>query len=66
MTEEELKTIEKIENMAHLEMCKLWRFAPAGHPYFRISGPYYKIFEKRLFNHFGGLTPKISKQLKLK
>ena len=64
MTEEEKSIIMTIKNMGHLEMCKLWRFAPVGHPYFNVDGPYFKTFKKRLFNHFGGLTPKISKQLK--
>ncbi len=57
------KEIEKIKTMGHEEMCKLWRFAPSDHPYFNSTLPYCEIFRKRLFDHFGGFTPKISKVL---
>ncbi len=59
-TEEE---IEKINTMGHEEMCKLWRFAPSDHPYFNSTLPYYEIFRGRLFDHFGGFSPQISKAL---
>ena len=57
------KEIEKINSMSQVEMCKLWRYAPSDHPYFNSQLPYFKIFEERLFNHFGGFTPTISKAL---
>lgn len=56
----EVKEIEKINNMSHIEMARLWRFAPSGHKYFDSSLPYFDIFNKR-FKAFGGFTPKISK-----
>ena len=59
----EKEEIEKINNMCHEEMCKLWRHAPSDHPYFNNTKPYAKIFEDRLFNHFGGFTTKISKKI---
>jgi hypothetical protein len=49
--------------MEHYEMCMLWRFAPSGHPYFDKTLPYAEIFKERLFKHFGGFTPEISKSL---
>jgi hypothetical protein len=55
--------VQKINGMSHFEMCHLWRFAPAGHPYFDSSQPYAEVFRKRLFDHFGGFTPEISKAL---
>ena len=55
--------IEKINQMGHYEMCSLWRFAPSGHPYFDKTLPYSEIYRKRLFGHFGGFTPEISKRL---
>ena len=62
-TPEQQKIVDKINNMNHFEMCRLWRFAPSGHHYFDNQLPYAEIFEKRLFKHFGGFTPEISKSL---
>lgn len=65
-TEEYLKAKEKsehletIEKMSHIEMARLYRFAPSGHPYFNTELPYVKFFMKR-FNELGGMTPEISK-----
>ena len=61
---DEQKTIDNINQMGHFEMCSLWKSAPSGHPYFDETLPYHKIFERRLFKHFGGFTPEISKSLK--
>lgn len=60
MTEKETKEIEKINNLSHMEMARLFRFAPAGHPYFDLSKPFHEVFDKR-FKEFGGWTPAISK-----
>ena len=57
-TLEELK--REIDALDQYEMCRLWRFAPAGHPYFQGDvGTYFtlKLREK------GGMTPDISKSL---
>lgn len=63
-TPEQQAVIDKINKMGHYEMCYLWRFAPSGHPYFDDNLPYAEIFKKRLFKHFGGFTPEISKSLR--
>lgn len=55
--------IDTINQMSQYEMCKLWRFAPSGHIYFDKSLPYHEVFHERLFGHFGGFTPAISKSL---
>lgn len=60
MNENEQKEIEKINKMSREEMAKLWRFAPAGHPYFDSTLPYYEVFAKR-FKKLGGFSPEISK-----
>jgi hypothetical protein len=52
---------EKIDNMSHYDMCATWRFAKSGNPL--IMGETGQYFEDRLFNHFGGFTPEISKSL---
>ena len=62
-TPEQQEIINKINNMGHYEMCSLWRYAPSGHPYFDKRLPYAKIFKERLFKHYGGITPGISKLL---
>ena len=63
LTEREKQEIIKIQKMTHIEMCNLWRRAPPGHPYFDNSLPYSEEFKKRLFTHFGGFTPEISKKI---
>jgi len=64
MTPEEIqKEIDIINNMSHKEMCSLWRFSKLGRKYFDATLPFHDIFKKRLFEHFGGFTPEISKEL---
>ncbi|KKK97727.1 hypothetical protein LCGC14_2649840 [marine sediment metagenome] len=63
LTKEQQKEIDKINSMDHESMCSLWRFAAIGHPYFDATKPYYEVFRKRLYDHFGGFTPEISKSI---
>ena len=58
----EIEEINKINQMSHVGMARLWRFAPSEHPYFDSSMPYFKIFNKR-FKELGGFTPEISKAI---
>ena len=53
---------DKINAMSHEECCRLWRFAPSGHPYMDSTLPYWKVFEAG-FDSFGGFTPEISKKI---
>jgi hypothetical protein len=65
-TDEEIQAaLQRIENMDHYTMCKLWRFAPTWEEniYFRSDLPTGDAFKNRLFQHFGGFTPEISKSL---
>jgi len=64
-TEQEIQeALARIETMDHYTMCRLWRFAPAGSEiYFRSDLPTGKAFKNRLFQHFGGFTSEISKEL---
>lgn len=52
---------EQIDKMTHYQMCSIWRFAKSGSPY--ITGNMGEYFKERLFTHFGGFTPEISKDL---
>lgn len=63
LTKKEKEEIKIINQMSHYDMCNLWRNAPAGHRYFDITKPYVEVFKKRLFNHFGGFTSEISKEI---
>lgn len=62
MTDEESKEIAHINTMTQLEMARLWRYAPAGHPYFDHTKPFFAAFDKR-FRELGGFTPGISKAI---
>lgn len=53
---------EKIDQMSREAMCRLWRFAPAGHPYFVIGTELQEHFDKR-FKELGGFSPAISKKI---
>jgi hypothetical protein len=67
-TEKQIQeALERIEKMDHYTLCRLWRFAPAGSEiYFRNDLPTGEAFQNRLFKHFGGFTPEISKELSWK
>lgn len=53
---------KKIDNMTQEEMASLWRYAPAGHPYFDTTSPLSEYFIKK-FKEKGGMTPRISKEI---
>lgn len=63
MTEEEIKKHKAvIDGMSRLEMARLWRFAPSGHPYFDEREPLFEYFDAR-FEKLGRFSPEISKSL---
>lgn len=63
-TEEQVENaLKHIENMDHFEMCSIWRFSKNGNIYLRNDLPTGEAFKTRLFKHFGGFTPEISKEL---
>jgi hypothetical protein len=57
-----MKEVENIKSMSQVDMARLWRFAPSGHPYFDRSNPLSDIFEKR-FRELGFFSPDISKRI---
>ena len=63
LTPEEQAEVDKINQMSQYDMCLLWRYAPLGHPYFDTTKPYHQIYKARLFTHFDGFTPELSKAL---
>lgn len=56
------ETIARINTLSRLEMARLWRYAPSGHPYFDRQLPFFEVFEKR-FAELGGFSPGISKAI---
>lgn len=63
-TQQEIETaLKRIESMNHREMCRLWRMTEGESIYFRSDLPTGDAFKNRLFKHFGGFTPEISKEL---
>ena len=63
MTDLEVKEWkEKIDAMSQIEMARLRRFAPTGHPLFNTTLPLYEYFERR-FKKLGGMTSSISKSI---
>ena len=57
-----LTELQKIRHMSHEEMARLFRFAPSGHRYFDIDGPFWEVFQNR-FKGLGGMTNEISKKI---
>ncbi len=57
------REIDKINAMTHEELARKWRYAPLGDDYFNEDLPYYEVFRARLYDHFGGFTPEISKAI---
>ncbi len=63
MTDQEVKEWkERIDKMSHIEMARLYRFAPAGHPCFNTQLPLHEYFAKR-FASLGGMTCRVSKAI---
>lgn len=62
LTKEQIENLTKdIQEMSHHEMCRIWRHGNSDCPYFQP--PLYEIYRERLFDHFGGFTPEISKSI---
>lgn len=62
---ENFSDIEKLKNeidkMSHEEMSKIWRFSSSSNKY--LQGEVGEYFKDRLFNHFGGFNPSLSKKI---
>lgn len=54
--------IEIVNGLSHYEMARLFRFAPAGSPYFISGTPACEAFYKR-WKELGGWNPALSKQV---
>jgi hypothetical protein len=54
--------VEAINKMGRYEMAEMWRYTPAGHPWFDSTKPYFAIFQAR-FKDLGGFSPEVSKAI---
>lgn len=52
-----------IDALTHEEMCRFWRFAPPGHPYFNREIPEIPEHFMKRFKALGGMTEEISKEI---
>lgn len=52
---------ENIDKMSQIDMCRLSRFAKAGHPCFDTTEPEISNYFDKKYKESGGMTPAISK-----
>jgi hypothetical protein len=52
----------KLDAMDQVEMARLYRFAPIGHPVFNSDNNLYEYFKAK-FKELGGMTPEVSKEI---
>ena len=58
------EALRKVREMDHYTMCLMWRFQPPGTEiFFRSDLATGEAFQNRLFKHYGGFTPEISRLL---
>lgn len=50
-----------MDRLSHYNCCRIWRFS--GSDDWRTTGKCGDYLKERLFDHFGGFTPEISKEL---
>jgi hypothetical protein len=53
----------EIDALSHEEMCRMWRFGTRKAEWKDGAHPAGRYFTERLWNHFGGFTPEISKSI---
>jgi len=60
--DEELDKLKsEIDEMSHEQLAKLWRFGDSSDK--RLQGDAGSYLKDRLFNHFGGFNPGLSKRI---
>ena len=58
-----LRLKQQVDELTHEEMCRMWRFNEGSRVYFDSTNKISDYFRKRLFEHFHGFTPEISKKI---
>lgn len=53
----------EVDQLSHEEICRHWRFGTGKKIWQDGLHPISNYFKNRLFNHFGGFTPEISKRI---
>jgi hypothetical protein len=54
---------EEIDSLTHEQMCSHWRFGTGKPEWFDSRCKESEYFKDRLFIHFGGFNPNISKKI---
>lgn len=54
---------QEIDTLTHTQMCDMWRNGGGKPEWFDTRCEESKYFYDRLFKHFGGFTPEISKKV---
>lgn len=58
-----IKDLDKIISLDHYQIAACWRFSKCPQIWLDSTWPLSRYFKARLFIHFGGFTPEISKHL---
>ena len=53
----------EIDALSHEDMCRMWRFGTMKPEWRDSRFPASAYFKERLWTHFGGFTPEISKSI---
>lgn len=53
----------EIDQLSHEDICRHWRFGTGKREWFDNTSPISEYFSNRLFTHFCGFTPEISKTI---
>lgn len=53
----------EIDNLSHEQMARYWRFGTGKKEWYDSTKPISVYFRERLYVHFGGFTPEISKRI---
>ncbi len=62
LTFDQKAELRRLYRLSQATLARLWRNAPAGHPYFDKTKPYFRHFKRR-FKRLGGMTTQVSKQI---
>lgn len=66
MTKEQIEVEKKhIDSLTHIQLARIYRFAPSGHKYFDAFGENREIYDYFMtrFKSLGGITTEVSKYI---
>ena len=54
---------DEVNNLSHEQIAKFWRYGNGKKEWYDATNPISTYFTDRLYVHFGGITPQISKRI---